>query len=97
ERGEGVHGAAGGMALWRRHPAPGEPVESGLWAIGDGRAIRFVEAPADEVLSLVLRLHSLAAVSSAIRALGLNADTTERGLRIAPTSLEGLVLDLVPS
>ena len=93
----GSRDPARAMAPWRRLLAPLEPVESGLWAIGDGPALRFVEAPADEVLSLVLRVHSLAAVSSAIRALGLNADTTERGLRIAPTSLEGLVLDLVPS
>lgn len=69
------------VSYWQNVLDPESPAEPGLWRLGDGPAIRLVEADDDGVQQLVLRVRS---AEQALAALG---STT-------PEQLDGLMLEL---
>jgi len=55
----GAHDVAAEAERWQRLLAPVKPDEPGHWKLGDGPAIRLVEAESDKILRVVWQVGSL--------------------------------------
>jgi glyoxalase-like protein len=81
-------------SVWQRLLAPGSS-SVGRWDVGTGPAIRLVSAPANGLLSLVVQVGSRAVSGDVLRTLGLLGSTSESGVTILPSSVQGLDVRLV--
>lgn len=79
---------------WSRLLAPYARADNDSWSVGRGPAIRLVTSSSDAVEHLVLRVRSLDGARDGAEAAGIEVADMDGGLRIAPTELGGLVLQL---
>jgi hypothetical protein len=83
------------MKLWERLLAPGLAVEPGLWRVGNGPAIRVVQAPESRLQGIVIRVASLSRAKTYLQEKGLLGSVSEERLTIDPNKLDGLSIQLV--
>lgn len=74
-------------------PAPRSDVD--LWRIGDGPAVRLVQAEREMIQGLVLAVVSLPAARDFLEETGLVDASSETELAIAPSKIDGLRIRLV--
>jgi hypothetical protein len=82
------------MNLWERLLAPRRPVEPGLWRVGNGPAIRVVQARESRVQGIVISVASLSQAKIFLQEKGLLGSVSEKGLTIDPSQVEGLNIQL---
>lgn len=83
------------MNLWERLMAPRLAVEPGFWRIGNGPAIRVVQAPESKLQGIVIRVASLSRAKTFLKEKGLLGSVSEESVTIDPNKLEGLNIQLV--
>jgi catechol 2,3-dioxygenase-like lactoylglutathione lyase family enzyme len=83
------------MNLWERLLAPGRAVEPGVWRVGNGPAIRVVQARESRLQGIVIRVASLSRAKTFLQEKGLLGSVSEESLTIDPNKLEGLNIQLV--
>jgi uncharacterized protein (TIGR02246 family) len=81
--------------LWGKLLEPRPENEPGLWAVGDGPAIRVVRATENKLLGLIISVVSLSRAKSFLLERGLLGSVTEKDLTIEPSKVEGLNIRLV--
>ena len=91
----GVRDFAAARELWRRLYAPAAERGEGVWEIEDGPALRLVEAGADSIQSLVLKVSSLESAETFLRESGMLGAVSEGQITLDPSRLEGLDVRLV--
>lgn len=75
---------------WRRLLAPADPVEPGLWRLGDGPALRLKESPIDGVAGLTVAVRSLDQSREALLARGMLGPVRRRGMGLHYAKTGGL-------
>ena len=80
---------------WERMVAPTLSSERGLWRIGDGPAVRLVEAEQTVIQRLVLAVTSLSAARDFLHERGLLGAESEAELTILSSRIRGLDIRLV--
>lgn len=83
------------MELWERLLAPRRAVEPGLWRVGNGPAIRVVQARESKLQGIVIGVASISRAKSFLQEKDLLGSVTEGGLTINPSKVEGLNILLV--
>jgi hypothetical protein len=79
---------------WQRLLEPVKAVQSGRWELGDGPAIKLVEAPEDGIRALVWEVVSLDRAADWLRAQGWFGEEREDGISLAAEPLQGLEVRL---
>jgi hypothetical protein len=82
---------------WQRLVAPMPESEQGLWRIGDGPAVRLVQAEKTAIQRLVLAVTSLSAARDFLRQRGLLSADSEAELSLLPWQIDGLDIRVVQS
>jgi len=82
-------------ALWQRLLDPLRPSAPGLWRVGDGPAIRLVQAQETKLEALVVGVRSLLAAETFLRQKGLLGPISASDVMIDPTKVDGLTIRLV--
>ena len=75
--------------------APQEASAPGLWQLGDGPAIRLVQAAENELQGLVITVASLPRAESFLREKALLGTATKEGLTIDVSRIEGLNIRII--
>jgi hypothetical protein len=83
------------MNLWDRLVAPSRTVEPGLWHVGNGPAIRVVQARESRLQGIVISVASLSRAKTFLQEKRLLGSVSEGGLTIDPSKVEGLNIRLV--
>jgi hypothetical protein len=91
----GVRDLDGARALWQKLFDPTRASASTVWQIGDGPAIRLVEADETSVQELVVRVASLPLAKAFLRGKGLLGTDAPGQATIDPAKLHGLRFRLV--
>ena len=81
--------------LWERLLGPRRPSAPGLWQVGDGPAIRVVQAKESKLQGLVVSVVSLRRAKAFLREKGLLGSVTEEAVTIDPSKIQGLNIRLV--
>jgi len=85
----------GSEELWGALMAPQETSAPGVWQLGDGPAIRLVQAERNELQGFVVAVASLQRAESFLREKALLGSATEEGLTIDASKIEGLNIRLI--
>lgn len=80
---------------WEALVAPAPPSDAGLWRIGDGPAVRLVQAERNVVQGLVLAVAALPAAREFLEEQGLLGASSDTELAIASSKVRGLNIRLV--
>lgn len=91
----GVSKLAEARALWRRFAAPFGETAPGLWPVGDGPAVRLVEAQRNAIKALVLKVKGLERAKTFLREKGMLGVVKQDEITIAPGAVQGLDIRLV--
>jgi hypothetical protein len=81
--------------LWGTLLAPRRSSAPGLWQVGDGPAIRVVQAGESRLQGLVISVVSLRRAKAFLRERGLLGSVTEEDATIDPSKIQGLNIRLV--
>jgi len=81
--------------LWGRLLAPRRPSAPGLWRVGEGPAIRIVQAKDNKLQGIVISVFSLRRAKAFLREKGLLGPVTDREVTIDPSKVQGLNIRLV--
>lgn len=90
----GTHDAAAEAERWQRLLAPVQPSEPGHWKLGDGPAIRLVEAESNNILRVVWEVGTLSHAADWLRREGWIGDVSDDRISVAPEPLQGLNVQL---
>jgi hypothetical protein len=80
---------------WQMLVAPAQSADANLWRIGDGPAVRLVQAERDLIQGLVLAVADLPTARDFLVASGFLGASSETELVIAPSKIRGLNIRLV--
>jgi hypothetical protein len=80
---------------WQKLAAPAPPSGADLWRIGDGPAVRLVQAEGDMLQGLVLAVSGLPTARDFLEKMGLLGAASETELVIVPSKICGLDIRLV--
>jgi len=90
----GMHDLVAEAERWQRLLAPVQSDEPGHWKLGDGPAIRLVEAESDKILRVVWEVGSLSQTADWLRREGWSGDVSDDRISLAPEPLQGLEVHL---
>jgi hypothetical protein len=82
-------------ALWQSLLDPLPPSAPGLWRVGEGPAIRLVQAQENRLQGLVVGVRSLGAAESFLRHRALLGPVSDSGVMIDQTKVDGLTIRLI--
>lgn len=82
-------------SLWERLLEPRRPSAPGLWQVGNGPAIRVVQAGENKLQGLVISVVSLRRAKAFLQEKGLLGSVSEKEVTIDPSKIQGLNIRLV--
>jgi hypothetical protein len=85
----------GANRAWETLLAPERRADADVWRIGDGPAVRLVQAKRDMIQGLVLAVAALPTAREFLEKEGLLGVSSETELLIAPSKIRGLTIRLV--
>lgn len=85
----------GANRKWEMLVAPAPPSDVDLWRIGDGPAVRLVQAERDMIQELVLAVRALPVARDFLEESGLLGASSQTELVIAPSKIRGLNIRIV--
>jgi hypothetical protein len=86
----GVRDVARVCELWRKFLAPAEPIDSGVWRISDGPAVRLVAAKENAIQAMVWKVSSLARAAEFLRERGMLGTVSDDQLNLDREKIYGL-------
>lgn len=95
---EVVYGATDEEALqdqWQALLDPVKPESPGLWAVGDGPAVRVIQSAENGIQRIVINVASLAQARQFLAERGLLGAVTPREVTLAGSELDGVSIVLV--
>ena len=81
--------------LWEKLLEPRRPSAPGLWQVGDGPAIRVVQAGENALQGLVISVISLRQAKAFLQEKGLLGSVSEKEVTVNPSKIQGLSIRLV--
>jgi catechol 2,3-dioxygenase-like lactoylglutathione lyase family enzyme len=80
---------------WEKLSEPKRPSAPGLWQVGDGPAIRVVQAGENALQGLVISVVSLRQAKAFLQEKGLLGSVSEKEVTVNPSKIQGLSIRLV--
>jgi hypothetical protein len=93
----GVEDYSDAITRWERVLRPAPSLGDGAWALGEGPAIRLIEAPALGIQSLTFAVQSIGRTRDFLRAQDILGASTAEQVTIAPSAVQGLDFRFVES
>ena len=93
----GVKDYSDAITRWERVLRPAPSLGDGAWALGQGPAIRLIEAPAIGIQSVTFAVQSIARTRDFLLAQDMLGESSAEQVAIAPSAVQGLVFRFVES